>query len=162
MSGASALAGGVGRSVRDMVRRTRSVLLACALVCGAVACSGDDDDAAGDLALYCDKAKAVDALEAGFQTEELPDPATLKAEYEALVAAADEAMAAAPAEIAEQVGITKAAVEALTKVLEDNDFDLVAAAGDPAFAELTANPDYEAAGTAVDEFNQRECGIAAS
>ena len=162
MSGASALDGGIGRSVRDMVRRTRSVLLACALLVGAAACSGDDDDAAGDLAVYCDKAKVAEALEAEFAANATPDPDELEASFTAFVDAVNEAVAVTPEEIRDEMAINAEAVLAVDKILAANGYDPAAASQDPAMAAFVADERFETAGTAVDEFNQRECGIAAS
>lgn len=141
-----------------MVRVVRGLAIGLCIV-AVSACGGDDDDAAGDLAAYCEKAKVVDELEASSFNDATIAPEALKAKYEELVAAAEEAIAAAPAEIADELAVSKQAVDTLTALLETHDYDLVAVASDPGFEEMGQNADFEAAGQAVDAFNAAQCGI---
>jgi len=145
------------------IRGARAVLAAAAMVAavGLAGCGGDDEDSDGgdsSAASFCDLANDVDSGVNALDDVDPSDTASVEAAFTKSIETLEQAEAAAPDEIKDDVAKTLEGFRAIFDVLESNDFDLVKASQDPAFAELAENEEFSAAADNVEAFVDEECG----
>jgi hypothetical protein len=123
-----------------------------------MACGGDDTPATakeGDA--FCKAAEDASETFDEFDTVDFTDPDAVEDSIKDSVDAAKEVAAIAPTDIKEELNELVDIQTKFLEILEDNDFDFVAAAGDPDFEDLA--DDGEDTSDKVEEYLEEKCGI---
>ena len=141
------------------MKRSAALLLPLAVTFGLVAC-GDDDDGGGDAAdgdsEWCALAQRFEDQDDLLSDVDFTDPEAMQAAFDDATSLMDEAVDAAPDEIADDVEATSDAFAEYRELLEDADFDIMNV--DTAEFE-SIGTDIEEATERVDAYNERVCGI---
>ena len=167
------------------VRRRLAVLVAAVALLGAACGGGDDDDADDATSEAVDEttrpsgsagggaggegfcAVVVDYMTLAaenpvFTSESEPDPADVEALFTELRQRLDELEAAAPAELATDVGLFASGTRRFIDAVEEADYDFEALSEDEALAELTAefdDPAYREAAQRLQAYTQDTCDV---
>lgn len=119
---------------------------------------GDDpteEPTGGDLDRWCELTS--DLSDDPFENVDESSPAEIEAAFAELEGQMDDYVDSAPDQIRGDAETVVAAFHELGDLLETHDYDLEEVATDPAFEEVIANPEVEAASDRVDEFDAANC-----
>lgn len=128
--------------------RRRSVVLAAVLgamgMLGA-SCSGDDGDGPGAASDFCTEMRSFEALQAEgdalFERSTEASADELRAVFSRVSAAIDAVVASAPEEVSTDARLVGETTQQLIDAYERADYDLVALATDPQYAEVLVSLD---------------------
>ena len=117
--------------------------------------SSTEEPTGGDLERWCELTAELSADP--FENVDESSPAEIEAAFDELESQMGDYVDAAPDQVREDAETVVGAFEELGDLLATHDYDLETVATDPAFEEVIANPDVEAASDRVDEFEEANC-----
>ena len=146
------------------MKRSTTVLAGALLAAAVLAGCGDDSKSGSSSGDYCAKIQAYkdksDELDVVFT--DTPDSAAVENAFTTMQTMINDLKSDAPSEIKDDVAKMSSSIDSIVSIFSKYDWDFIALASAPEFAELQeqlSGPEMQAASDRLQTYSEAKCGI---